>query len=136
MKMTRMKILVTSSALLLLVGCASDQPSFNPNNKAIVFVEGKPYRVPLEANYSIQTFKSEEDPGVVKGRKAGIDCRKGDISWISSQVQKAAQEAAAKGDTNLAASIVIAAPKKEQIGCAHPLSKKEYEYYKSKPNVK
>ena len=136
MKMTKMKIWVAGSALLLLVGCASDQPSFNPNNKGIVFVEGKPYRVPLEANYSIQAFKSAEDTGVVKGRNAGLDCRKGDISWISSEVQKAAQEAASKGDINKAASIVIAAPKKGQIGCAHPLSKKEYEYYKGKQNTK
>ena len=133
MKMEKLKFMTVSGlALVLFIGCSSDQPSFNPNNKGIVIVEGKPYRVPLEANYSTQSFKSENDRGVVKGRKAGIDCRKGDISWISSNVQKAAQEAAAEGDVNLAASIVLAAPKKGQIGCAHPLSKKEYEYYRGK----
>ncbi len=131
--MEKLKLMAASSlALVLFIGCSSDQPTFNPNNKGIVVVEGKPYRIPLEANYSTQSFKSEKDQGVLKGRKAGIDCRKGDISWISSNVQKAAQEAAATGDVNLAASIVLAAPKKGQIGCAHPLSKKEYEYYRGK----
>ena len=131
--MEKWKLLAVSSlALVLFIGCSSNQPTFNPNNKGIVIVEGKPYRVPLEANYSTQSFKSSNDKGVVKGRQAGLDCRKGDISWISSNVQKAAQEAVGKGDVNLAASIVLAAPRKGQIGCAHPLSKKEYEYYRSK----
>ena len=133
MKMEKWKFMtVASLALVLFIGCSSDQPSFNPNNKGIVVVEGKPYRVPLEANYSTQPFASSNDKGVLKGREAGIDCRKGDISWISSNVQKAAQKAAEKGDINLAASIILAAPRKGQIGCAHPLSKKEYEYYRGK----
>jgi len=123
---------VSGLALVLFNGCSSNQPTFNPNNKGIVIVEGKPYRVPLEANYSTQPFKSSNERGVVKGRQAGLDCRKGDISWISSNVQKAAQEAAEKGDITLAASIVLTAPRKGQIGCAHPLSKKEYEYYRGK----
>ena len=131
--MEKWKLMAISSlALVLFIGCSSDQPTFNPNNKGIVIVEGKPYRVPLEANYSTQPFRSSNDKGVIKGRQAGLDCRKGDISWISFNVQKAAQEAAGKGDVNLAASIVLAAPRKGQIGCAHPLSKKEYEYYRRK----
>ena len=37
--MTKLKfILVVSLSLLLFIGCAGDQPSFNPNNKGIVFV--------------------------------------------------------------------------------------------------
>jgi hypothetical protein len=123
---------VSSLALVFLLGCASDQPSFNPNNKGLVIVAGKPYRVPLEANHSLVPFKSENAQGVVKGRQAGLDCRKGDIFWISTEVQKAAQEASLDGDVNRAASIIIAAPRKRQIGCAHPLSNKEYEYYREK----
>ncbi len=135
--MERLKFIgVFSLALVLFTGCADDQPSFNSNNKGIVFVEGKSYRVPLEANYSTQPFKSSNDKGVLKGRQAGLDCRKGDISWISSDMQMAAQEAAAKGDINLASSIIMAAPRKGQIGCAHPLSKKEYEYYREKQTNK
>ncbi len=130
--MEKLKYMLMSGFVLLITGCTSNQPSFNPNNKGIVFVEGKPYRVPLEASYSTQAFKSENDKGVVKLRQAGLDCRKGDISWISSEMRADAQEAAAKGDVSLASSIVIAAPRKGQIGCAHPLSKKEYEYYKGK----
>lgn len=133
MKMEKWKLMAVSGlALVLFIGCSSDQPAFNPNNKGLVIVEGKPYRVPLEANYNAQSFKSANDRGVVKGREAGLDCRKGDIFWISSEVQKAAQEASLEGDMNRAASIVIAAPKKGQVGCAHPLSKKEFEYYRTK----
>lgn len=118
--------------LLLLSGCTGSEPSFDPNNKGMVVVEGKTYRVPLEANYSLQPFQSEQDKGVVKGRAAGIDCRKGDIAWISSAVQTAAREAASEGDVNRAASIIIGAPRKGQIGCAHPLSKKQVAYYREK----
>ena len=128
--------LVTGIASLFLIGCASDQPSFDPNNKGIVFVEGKPYSIPLDANYNAQSFKSANDRGVVKGREAGLDCRKGDVFWISTEVQKAAQEASMQGDVNRAASIVISAPRKGQIGCAHPLSQQEYEYYKGKQHNK
>ena len=117
---------------LLLIGCAGDQPSFDPNNKGIAVVAGNPYLVPLNANYSVEPFKSENDRGVVKGRQAGLDCRKGDISWISSEVQKAVQEAKLDGDMNRAASIVLSAPRKGQIGCSHPLTRKEYEDYRSK----
>ncbi len=135
--MIRLKfILISSLVLLLLSGCTSDQPSFNPNNKGLVVVAGKPYIVPVEANYSLEPFKSNNDKGVLKGRQAGLDCRKGDIAWISSEVQKAAQEARLDGDINRAASIVIAAPKKGQIGCSHPLSRKEYEAYRRKQQNK
>ncbi len=130
MKYNYKTMFVFSLGLWLFTGCSSDQPSFDPNKKGIVVVEGKPYRIPLEANYSIKVFANDKD--VLKLRKAGVDCKKGDISWISSEMQIAAQEAATKGDMTLASSIIMAAPRKRQIGCAHPLSKKEFEYYRSK----
>jgi len=125
-------IVMTSVSLFLLSGCMNDEPSFNPNNKRMVAIAGKPYRVPLETNYSTQPFQSATDNGVIKGREAGLDCRKGDIFWISTEAQEAARRASLDGDTQRAASIIIAAPRKKQIGCAHPLSKKEFEYYKAK----
>ncbi len=131
--MKKLKLLLASGFVsLLFIGCASDQLSFDPNNKGIIVVAGNPYMVPLEANYSLEPFKSDNDRGVVKGRQSGLDCRKGDIAWISSEVQKAAQEARLDGDVNRAASIVIEAPRKGQIGCAHPLSRKEFEDYQRK----
>ncbi len=117
---------------LSLIGCVDDQPSFNPNNNGLVVVKGRTYIVPLEAYYTTDAFRSENEKGVVKLRHAGLDCRKGDISWISKEVQKAAQEAKLDGDINRAASIVIEAPRKGYMGCAHPISREEYDEFRSK----
>lgn len=125
-------VLVSGFTALLFIGCAGDQPSFNPNDKGIIVVSGNVYLVPLEASYSIAPYKSDNDKGVLKNRQAGIDCRKGDISWISIEVQKAVQEAKLDGDVHRAASIVIEAPRKGYIGCAHPLSREEYEDFRRK----
>ena len=125
-------ILVSGFTSLLLIGCAGDQPSFNPSNNGLVVVEGRTYLVPLEAHYTAQVFRSENDEGILKLRQAGLDCRKGDISWISAEVQKAAQEAKLDGDINRAASIVIEAPGKGYMGCAHPLSREEYDDFRRK----
>ncbi len=131
--MKKLKLLLASGFVsLLFIGCASDQPSFTPTNKGIVVVAGNVYLVPLKADYSLDPFKSDNDKGVIKGRQAGLDCRKGDISWISSEVKKSVQEAKLDGDVNLAASIVMEAPRKGYIGCAHPLSRKEFEEYQRK----
>ncbi len=129
-------ILVSVFTSLLLIGCTGGQPTFNPNNNGLVVVEGRTYLVPLEAHYTARVFRSKNDEGVLKLRQAGLDCRKGDISWISAEVQQSAQEARLDGDLNRAASIIIEAPRKGQIGCAHPLSKKEYEYYREKQKDK
>ena len=131
--MEKLKLLLASGFVsLLFIGCASDQPSFNPANKGVAVVAGNVYLVPLEANYSVEPFKSDNDKGVIKGRQAGLDCRKGDISWISSEVKKSVQEAKLDGDVNRAASIILEAPRKGYIGCAHPLSRKEFEEYQKK----
>ncbi len=123
---------VSALVSLLLIGCADNQPSFDPNNKGFIVVDGNVYRVPLEANYNAQAFKSDTDKGVVKGRESGLDCKKGDVFWISTKAQKAVYEAKLDGDVNLAASLVLEAPRKRQVGCAHPLTRKEFEYYKNK----
>ncbi len=125
-------ILVFGFTSLLLIGCADDQPSFNPNSNGLVVVEGRTYIVPLEASYSLEPFRSDNDQGVLKLRQAGLDCRRGDISWISAEVQKAAQEAKLDGDINRAATIIIEAPRKGYMGCAHPISREEYDDFRRK----
>ncbi|MEA3433268.1 MAG: hypothetical protein U9R13_01665 [Campylobacterota bacterium] len=131
--MEKLKLILASGLVsLVLVGCASDQPSFDPNKKGIVVIAGNVYIVPLEASHSLEPFKSDTDKGVIKGRQAGLDCRKGDIVWIALDVQKEVQEAKLDGDVNRAASIILEAPRKRKIGCAHPLSREEYEDYRKK----
>ncbi len=133
MKMKNLRwVLASGFVSLIFIGCADDQPSFNPNNKGLVVVAGNTYIIPLEANYSLEPFRNENNPGILKLRQAGVDCRKGDITWISTEVQKAAQEARLDGDVNRAASIVIEAPRKGYIGCAHPISREEYENFRKK----
>lgn len=131
--MRKSKLMFLSGFIvLLLIGCADDQPSFNPDNKGLVIVAGNTYIIPLEASYSLDPFRSDNDQGVLKLRQAGLDCRRGDVSWISAEVQKAAEEARSDGDINRAASIIIEAPRKGYIGCSHPISREEYDDFKRK----
>jgi hypothetical protein len=131
--MKKLKLIMVSGFVsLLFIGCASDQPSFDPNKKSIAVVAGNVYLVPLEVEYNLEPFKSENDKGMIKARQAGLDCKKGDILWISSEVKKTVREARLDGDVNRAASIVIEAPRKGYVGCAHPLSRKEFEDYQRK----
>ena len=53
--LTLFKIISISVGILLFSGCAN--PSFNPNSKKIVFVEGKPFRVPYGASYKGNRFR-------------------------------------------------------------------------------
>ncbi len=80
-----MKIISYSLSILFVIfilnGCGQTQ--FNPNNKAMVFIKGKPYKVPYQTNYSLQPL-SKDNIKALRGYGYQY-CSEGNIRWISNQ---------------------------------------------------
>ena len=123
-----LKPLLIGTSLLLFTGCCTcfPQPAYDKN---IVFVQGKPYLVPHGADFSNIPVRS--DITVKDFQRAGVDCKKGYITWVSP---KAAKELKESYRTDGAASFSYAyenAIREHKMGCAKPLSNSEYQYHKA-----
>ena len=119
------KLLAGAILSLLMIGCVPTQPTapaFNPNNKSIVFVESKPFAIPRGAISRNTTLRK-----VTKG----TGCRIGDVSWMSPLTHKKLSEATTKKEQYTA---YTNAQKSGQLGCARPLSNKEYQYRLNQQN--
>ena len=97
------KIAVVVGMILLVSGCGKPQPTkFSKYSKGIVFMEGKPYAVPIAAPYRLIT--KPFDPNNRKKKKVdelpkndririayyhqrAVTCKVGEISWWSSEVE-------------------------------------------------
>ncbi len=125
------KIAVVTGVALLFTGCAgstSPQPIFNPNNKHIVFVEGKPYRVPYGTKVSKHIINSKN---ITRYNNMGFrDCRKGDITWMEVKTKKAASKKSLSEKTDF----VLKAVRDGKAGCAAPLPESEHQYYFNHPD--
>jgi len=131
------KIIIGMGCLLLVLGCSSNQPktksSFNPARKGIVFVQGKAYRVPHGSNFdnspmgkdSVLTLKHVY-------HKHGVPCKIGDLGWRERTLDAEFRRYSAQEDWDKAEKVLVATVRSGKIGCAHPLSDKEYEFYRSK----
>lgn len=107
--------------VLLFSGCGQSQPSFNPNNKNIVFVEGRPYLVPANTKYTLKSIRNQSE--IKEKQRYGVYCRKGDIVWGSYAFFNAlAKNRAAKN------SLLHEAAHSGHMGCANPLSSQQYQY--------
>ncbi len=120
------KIAIAGGVALLFSGCngSNAQPAFNPNNKYIVFVEGKSFRVPYGASYNKRIMKKVTD---VEKRTG---CRKGDVAWLTRNQFNKIQ--ATSGQERK--SVILNGYRNGQLACAHPLSKQEYQYYMNQQN--
>jgi len=106
---------------LILSGCVARPIPFDPQNRAIVFKDGKPYRVPYATYYGIH-FTSQY-------AASHYDCEYDDVLWVSSDDSD--REKAKKDSlihTNFIAWVLLM-KKENKAGCVSPLSDREYEYY-------
>ncbi len=130
--MKKLRIIITISASILFTGCAN--PSFNPNVKKVVFVEGKPFRVPVGATHTPHTFttseKSKEKRKVYN--KYGMNCRLGDILWIENYTIKQSTSAYKKDGKIAGYTYVAQASREGKAGCTKAISNQEYSFYRSK----
>ncbi len=126
---TVIKIAITV-VTLFFVGCAQPKPNFNPNNKMIVFVEGKPFGIPAGADYS-RGLISDKSLKLFQGMGASY-CQKGDITWEANGVVKDIEAAMKKNNKSEGKAIYRKAISEGKVGCTSPLSNQEYNYYRGK----
>ncbi len=126
------KLINISVGILLLSGCAS--PSFNPNNQQIVFVEGKPFRIPYGVNHTGRMFTNttESREKMTSYKQEGLICNIGDLLWIENYTAKTGVKIY-KAEGKLAGYAYIGkAFRKGKSGCVHALSDQEYSFYRGK----
>ena len=108
--------LISSLALtaLLLLGCSSNQPSFNADNTVVEVVKGKSYNIPVGASPSPYV-----DAKVITFyQKIGLtECKEGDITWEEEKAKDEMSVAISKGDRGVYKKLA----KEGRIGCASPL---------------
>ncbi len=108
-------------ALLIFTGCT--QPSFNPNSKKIVFVEGKPYYIPHNTK---NMEKSLSTKNAKEANEVGGKCKKGDVMWVAYAAKSLINKPNLTPEETKATYIKI--NQAGLTGCASPLSKQEYQY--------
>ena len=108
---------MSTAALLLLSGCAMNQPDFVPNDTQTVTVKGETYEIPKEAMVSPYV-----DSKVIEFyQKIGLkNCKKGDITWEEKSAHEEITTAIDKGDKSIYEKLA----KEGRIGCASPLPAK------------
>ena len=113
--MTKIKLLSAASlALLLMTGCTTNQPSFDPTDTAVEVVGGKSYNIPKGAHPSPYV-----DANVIKFyQKVGLtECKEGDITWEEEKAKEEMNIAIGKGDKGIYKKLA----KEGRIGCASPI---------------
>lgn len=148
MKQKLKLLMALGSIALLLIGCASKTPKFNPSNKGIVFEKGKPYAIPYESTYyyiaksnldAIHKIAASNNKSKAPNKEiaewadilyrgsniAKRQCKLGDVMWVEGSVVKRARN---KNDKLTEILLTLAAFTTGQAGCVKPLSKQEYQY--------
>jgi len=125
--MKLLKSLLICTSTLLFTGCCtcSPQPIYDKN---IVFVQGKPYLVPHGAQFSNVPVTSNIT--VKDFQRAGEDCTKGYITWVSPKAAIEIKETYRDDGADAFSYAYENAIREHKMGCSRPLSNSEYEYYK------
>ena len=116
--MTKIKyISAVGLALLLMTGCSTNQPSFDPADTAVQVVEGKSYNIPKGAQASPYV-----DAKVIKFyQKIGLtECQEGDITWEEEKAKEEMGVAISNGDKSIYKKLAD----QGRIGCASPIMAK------------
>jgi len=114
------KVMILSG--ILLVGC-TNQPNFNPDAKNLRFVGGKPYLIPKNSTFGLTPLNKKLASSMKKNSRG--KCKEGDVWWVGlpygspgRMVIRASSEQEVQNHFDM-----------RHTGCAHPLSKQEYQYY-------
>jgi len=113
--MTKIKFISAATlALLLMTGCTTNQPSFDPGDTAVEVVDGQSYNIPKGAHSSPYV-----DAKVIKFyQKIGLtECKEGDITWEEEKAKEEMNVAISKGDKGIYKKLA----KEGRIGCASPV---------------
>lgn len=130
--MHKITLVIGFVGILFLGGCVN--PSFNPVNKHIVFVDGKPFRVPNGSSATPHRYsRSAIDQERIKiYNQYGMNCNIGDILWMENHTAlKAKKEYQTKGKI-AGYNYVGIAFRQGKSGCVKPLTPQEFQYYRQK----
>ena len=126
-------MLIVLGMVLSFTGCI--QPNYNPNNKAIMMLNGEAFRIPKGVTYYSHIYgNNKKDLANIKeNRRLGLDCRIGDLVWLENSMDKRFKESL-KGVHSAEVRRMIEPLKREaistgKIGCARPLTDREYHHY-------
>lgn len=126
--MKLLKPLLFGTSALLFAGCYTcfPQPSYDKN---IVFVQSKPYLVPHGTEFS--NVPVTNDVTVKDYRLAGVDCKKGYITWNSPEADDELKEIYRVKGADAFSYAYQKAIRGRRMGCSRPLSNSEYQDYKA-----
>ena len=132
---TIIKMAIAMGIVFLFSGCT--QPKFNPNNKGIMMLDGKTFRIPRGVSYNAKRYGNDQKSlAVIKqNRRLGLDCRVGDLGWLEKSISKRAGQMTKGLRIDTTEGRRIMEPLKREaistgkMGCAHPLTDREYHYY-------
>lgn len=124
MKVTR--ILAITGLALFFVGCAGQ--GIDLNRQHIVFVDGKPFHIPNGTVHTNRIYTNSKILSVY--RQNGLDCREGDVFWATPDVAKKGVSIIQSGNMIGGHAYMANASKEGRAGCAHPLSNREYSFYR------
>ncbi|SFZ98588.1 hypothetical protein MNB_SV-5-1571 [hydrothermal vent metagenome] len=112
MKKTKL-ISAAALTLLLMVGCATNEPKFNVNDTMTVMHDDKAYNIPKGSHLSPFT-----DSKVLEVyTKAGLkNCEKGALTWEENSVSEEIGIAIKQGDKDIFKKLA----KENKIGCVKP----------------
>lgn len=98
----------------LVLGCSSNQPTFDSSDTTVQSVKGKSYNIPKGAAPSPYV-----DDKVIKFyNEIGLsECKKGDITWEEEKAKEEMDVAISTGDKSIYKKLA----KEHRIGCARPV---------------
>ena len=126
------KLAIALSMGVFFVGCTN--PSFNPNNKQVVFIEGKSFRIPYNATSTPHRYTSsaKDKERISIYNKYGMRCKNGDILWIENFTSKEAVKVYKTNGKIAGYNYVGQVFSQGKSGCSKPLSNQEYNFYRGK----
>jgi len=128
--------IVIGAGIVLLTGCG--QPEFSPNKMKVVMVEEEAFRIPQEAIYNKRRYYNAPNivASVKQNNRLGLNCKIGDLGWVEYSTREKFVQAKKELPTNsiegweAVESLKREAIRTGKMGCAHPLTNKEYDFYR------
>lgn len=128
--MRELKFMLGTGLVLLLIGCTNNQPLPDQNKKELKTIDGKHYMVPVGATASSYAVNSKV---IKRYQEFGVsNCNEGDVTWEDYQTANAVNDVMRNGKKEEGIAIYKKAASEGRIGCASPLSDKEYQASLSK----
>jgi len=99
---------------LIVAGCSTNQPAFDPSVTEVKVIDGKKFNIPKGATPSPHIATQKE---IEFYKKSGIaDCKQGDVIWDAEDAKARIAKAIETGNPEIHKELA----KEGKIGCASP----------------